>query len=132
MKARFAHYNLELEEVLIGTPASSAGDQRIEQILTQLRARQIAEEQVETYTRQERAAIKERELLEAEARARQQQVLTESEIGITIQSNQGKADYQRSLQQDAHIRALAEPEVEKAARICITQVIEIEEQVLIY
>ena len=129
MKARFAHYNLELEEVLIGTPASSAGDQRIEQILTQLRARQIAEEQVETYTRQERAAIKERELREAEARAHQQQVLTESEIGITIQSNQGKADYQRSLQQAAQIRTLAEAEAEKAARIGIAQAIAIEEQV---
>ena len=49
MREKFAHYNLELEEVLIGTPSSSAGDQKIEQILTQLRARQIAEEQIETY-----------------------------------------------------------------------------------
>ncbi len=47
MREKFARYNLELEEVLIGTPASSAGDQKIEQILTQLRARQIAEEQIE-------------------------------------------------------------------------------------
>lgn len=132
MKARFAHYNLELEEVLIGTPASSDGDQKIEQILTQLRARQIAEEQIETYNRQEKAAIKERELREAEARARQQQVLTESEISITVQSNQGKAEYQRSLQQAAQIRALAEADAEKAARIGIAQAIAIEEQVRAY
>src|SRR5215210_6926727 len=132
MKARFAHYNLELEEVLIGTPASSAGDQKIEQILTQLRARQIAEEQVETYTRQEKAAVKERELREAEAIARQQQLLTESEIGITIQGNQGKAEYQRSLQQAAQIRALAEAEAEKAARIGIGKAIAIEEKVRAY
>ena len=132
MKARFAHYNLELEEVLIGTPQSSAGDQKIEQILTQLRSRQIAEEQVETYTRQEKAAVKERELREAESRAHQQQVLTESEIGITIQSNQGKAEYQRSLQQAAQIRALAEAEAEKAARIGVGQAIAIEEQVRAY
>ncbi len=132
MKARFAHYNLELEEVLIGTPQSSAGDQKIEQILMQLRSRQIAEEQVETYTRQEKAAVKERELREAESRARQQQVLTESEIGITIQSNQGKAEYQRSLQQAAQIRALAEAEGEKAARIGIGKAIAIEEQVRAY
>jgi len=132
MRERFQRYNLELEEVLIGTPASSAGDQKIEQILTQLRARQIAEEQIETYARQEKAAVKERELREAESRARQQQALTESEISITVQSNQGKADYQRSLQQAATIRALAEAEAEKAARIGIAQAIVVEEQVRAY
>ena len=132
MRERFQRYNLELEEVLIGTPASSAGDQKIEQILTQLRARQIAEEQIETYARQEKAAVKERELREAESRARQQQALTESEISITVQSNQGKADYQRSLQQAATIRALAEAEAEKAARIGIAQAIAVEEQVRAY
>lgn len=132
MREKFAHYNLELEEVLIGTPSSSAGDQKIEQILTQLRARQIAEEQIETYNRQEKAAVKERELREAESRARQQQALTESEIGITVQGNQGKADYQRALQQAATIRALAEAEAEKAARIGIAQAIAIEEQVRAY
>src|SRR5690349_2165105 len=76
MKEKFAHYNLELEEVLIGTPTSSKGDQRIEEILIQLRTRQIALEQIETYARQEQAAVKERDLREAEARARQQQQLT--------------------------------------------------------
>jgi len=132
MQEKFAHYNLELEEVLIGTPGSANGDQRIESILTQLRTRQIAEEQIETYSRQEKAAVKERELREAEARARQQQSLTESELSITIQANQGKADYQRSLQQAAQIRALAEAEAEKSARIGIAQAIAIEEQVRAY
>jgi uncharacterized membrane protein YqiK len=69
MREKFSRYNLELEEVLIGTPGSSSGDSKIEQILTQLRARQIAEEQIETYNRQEKAAVKERELREAESRA---------------------------------------------------------------
>jgi len=110
MQEKFAHYNLELEEVLIGTPTSSAGDKRIEDILTQLRTRQIALEQVETYGRQESAAVKERELREAEARARQQQLLTESELSIQVQENQGKAEYQRALQQAAQMRALAEAE----------------------
>jgi uncharacterized membrane protein YqiK len=58
MKVKFAHYNLELEEVLIGTPAAMGDDQQIEVILNQLRARQIAVEQVETYARQETAAAK--------------------------------------------------------------------------
>ena len=132
MKEKFEHYNLELEEVLIGTPQSSAGDTKIENILTQLRDRQIAEEQIETYGRQEKAAVKERELREAEARARQQQYLTESELSITVQSNQGKADYQRALQQASQIRALAEAEGEKAARIGIGEAIAIEEKVRAY
>jgi len=132
MREKFAHYNLELEEVLIGTPTSSAGDTKIEQILTQLRARQIAEEQIETYNRQEKAAVKERELREAESRARQQQALTESEISITVQGNQGKADYQRAVQQAATIRALAEAEAEKAARVGIAEAIAIEEKVRAY
>src|SRR6266508_2898174 len=113
MREKFAHYNLELEEVLIGTPTSSAGDQKIEQILTQLRARQIAEEQIETYNRQEKAAVKERELREAESRARQQQALTESELSISIQTNQGKADYARAQQQAVQIQTLAQAEAEK-------------------
>ena len=154
MKAKFAGYHLELKEVLIGTPSSRTGDHAIEQILTQLRARQIAEEQIGTYAQQEKAAAKERELREAEARARAQQALTESEISIAIQANQGKADYQRSVQQASQIRALAEAEAdktkalgageaarikslaeaeaEKAARIGIAQALAIDEQVRAY
>lgn len=131
MKEKFAHYNLELEEVLIGTPTSGE-DKHIEKILEQLRARQIAEEQVETYTRQEKAAGKEKELREAEARARQQQFLTESEVSITIQSNQGKAEYERAKQHAAQIRTLAEAEAEKTARIGIASAMATEEQVRAY
>lgn len=143
MREKFMHYNLELEEVLIGTPRASNGDARIEEILSQLRLRQIAEEQVETYVRQEKASAQERKLRETEARARQQQSLTESELAIIVQSNQGKADYQRSIQQAAQVRALAEAEAdkvklmadaeaEKAARVGIGQALAIEEQVRAY
>ncbi len=132
MREKFEHYNLELEEVLIGTPTSSGGDSKIEEILTQLRARQIAEEQIETYGRQERAAVKERELREAEARAKQQANLTESELSITVQSNQGKADYQRAVQKSAEIRILAEAEAEKLARLGIAEAMATEEKVRAY
>jgi uncharacterized membrane protein YqiK len=132
MKVKFEHYNLQLEEVLIGTPSSAVGDKAIETILTQLRQRQIAVEQIETYTRQETAATKERELREAEARAQQQRNITESELSITVQSNQGKAEYQRALQQSAQIRALAQAEAEKVARIGIAQALAIDEQVRAY
>jgi uncharacterized membrane protein YqiK len=134
MKEKFAHYNLELEEVLIGTPGALAGveDKQIEVILNQLRARQIAVEQVETYARQETAAAKERALREAQARAEQQRNITESELSITVQTNQGKAEYQRALQQAAQIRALAEAEAERTARVGIAQAIAIDEQVQAY
>ena len=101
-------------------------------ILMQLRSRQIAQEQIETYGRQQKAAVKERELREAEARAQQQRSITESELSITVQSNQGKAEYQRAVQQAAQIRALAEAEAEKVARIGIAQAIATEEQVRAY
>jgi uncharacterized membrane protein YqiK len=154
MKEKFGLYNLELQEVLIGTPTSGQGGGQIEQILTQLRSRQIAEEQVETYNRQEKAAVKERELREAEARAKQQTVLTESELSISIQTNQGKADYARAQQQAAQIQTLAQAEAEKirilgegeskkvqalagaeaerAARVGIAQAMAIDEQVRAY
>ena len=154
MREKFARYNLELEEVLIGTPTSAKGDNAIEQILHQLRSRQVAEEQVETYSRQERAAVKERELREAEARAKVQQKITESELSITIHSNEGKADYQRSLQQAAQIRtmadaeadrvrahaggeasrirAIAEADAERVARVGIAQALAVDEQVRAY
>jgi len=132
MKAKFEHYNLELEEVLIGTPAASANDNKIEVILAQLRDRQIAVERIETYSQQQKAAGKEKELREAESKAQQQRLLTESDINIQIQSNQGKADYQRSLQDAAKIKTIAEAEAEREARVGIGKAIAIEEQVRAY
>ncbi len=132
MKEKFAHYNLALEEVLIGTPTSPENDVQIESILTQLRSRQIATEQVETYSRQQQAAVQERQLREAEARAQMQAGITQSELNIDVQTNQGKAEYQRSIQQASQIRALAEAEAERVARIGIAQALATEEQVRAY
>ncbi len=154
MKAKFELYNLELQEVLIGTPTSGTGGGQIEQILTQLRSRQIADEQIETYARQEKASLKERELREAEAKAKQQTLLTESDIAIAIQSNQGKAEFARA-QQEANriqtlaaaeaerlritaegeakrIKALADADAERAARVGIAEAIAVEEKVRAY
>jgi uncharacterized membrane protein YqiK len=58
--------------------------------------------------------------------------LTEAELNINIQTDQGKAEYQRSLQQAQQIRALAEAEAEKIARIGIAQALATEEQVRAY
>ena len=113
MKSKFNHYNLELEEVLIGTPASSKADTNIEQILTQLRSRQLAREQLETYATQQTAAEKEKELREAEAVAKQQTKLTESDINIKIQENQGKAELMKSKQDAEKIQRLSEADAYK-------------------
>jgi hypothetical protein len=61
-----------------------------------------------------------------------QKNITESELSITVQSNQGKAEFQRAVQQASQIRTLAEAESEKVARIGIAQAIATEEQVRAY
>jgi uncharacterized membrane protein YqiK len=143
MKTKFSRYNLELEEVLIGTPTSSQGDTHIEEILRQLRMRQIAAEQIATYDQKERAAVKERELREAEARAEQQTLITSSELGIVVQANAGRAEYERALQEAERIKALASAEAERvrqlasaeaerAARVGVAEAMAIEEQVRAY
>ncbi|MDR3552002.1 MAG: SPFH domain-containing protein, partial [Clostridia bacterium] len=82
MHDKFAKYNLQLEEVLIGTPRATANDVQIENILTQLRERQIAEEKKVTYQKQQQAAESEKSLREAESAAEQQSILTKSKIQI--------------------------------------------------
>ncbi len=116
MKEKFNHYNLELEEVLIGTPGGSKDDTAIETILTQLRSRQIAKEQLQTYDTQQRAAEKEKELREAEAIAKQQTTLTESDINIKIQENQGKAELMKAKQDAEKIQNLSEAEAYKVKK----------------
>lgn len=120
MKEKFSHYNLELEEVLIGTPkpgTTERGGEQIEKILTQLRQRQIAEEQIGTYSQQEKSAAKERELRETEARAKQQTSITESELSIIVQENQGKAALAKASQEANTIRTLAQAESDKISRL---------------
>jgi len=115
MKAKFALYSLDLQEVLIGTPRpmKTGSDDQIERILTQLRQRQIADEQVGTYERQKIAAQKERELREAEACAKQQTAITESELSIQVQANAGKANLARSEQEADQTRTLARAESDR-------------------
>ncbi len=154
MRAKFILYNLDLQEVLIGTPGSDKEDRSIEIILDQLRARQVAREKIETYTCQQEAATTERNLREAEARAIVQSDITKSELSIAIRENEGKADFARSQQQAhtiriladaeadkvkalalgeaARIRAVAGADAERAARMGVAQAMAIEEQVRAY
>jgi uncharacterized membrane protein YqiK len=100
MKSRFEAYSLELQEVLIGTPRASPGDHTIEDILIQLRSRQVAREQVTTYQEQEKAAVQERTLNEAKATAAAQIALTQSLIQVKVHENEGSAALARA-QKDA-------------------------------
>ena len=107
MKDKFQKYNLQLEEVLIGTPKTPIGDIQIENILMQLRERQIAEEKKVTYQKQQSAAESEKSLREAQATAEQQSFLTKSKIQIEIEGNSGAALASKAEQEANQIVALA-------------------------
>jgi hypothetical protein len=75
-------------------PAEAGG--KIEQLLEQLRMRQLSIEQLETYDRQRAAAEKLRTLKEAEAIAAKQVELTASHVQIQIAQNGGDAELARA------------------------------------
>jgi len=117
MRAKFSGYNLEMQEVLIGTPRASAGNDQIEKVLQQLRERQVAEERVTTYEKQRIAAEGEKALREAEARANQQTAITQSELSIIVRENEGKAALRQATQQAEQTRTLAKAEGERVRLI---------------
>lgn len=113
MREKFKKYNLQLEEVLIGTPKSPVADIQIENILTQLRERQIAEEKKVTYGKQQEAAEKEKSLREAQAVAEQQSLLTKSSIQIEVERNNGAALASKAEQEANQIIAIARANASK-------------------
>ncbi len=113
MREKFEKYNLQLEEVLIGTPKTAVNDVQIENILAQLRERQIAEEKKITYQKQQSAAESEKSLREAQAVAEQQSFLTKSKIQIDIERNSGAALASKAEQEATQIVALAKANAEK-------------------
>ena len=113
MRAKFAGYSLDLQEVLIGTPRAEPQQTGIEQILKQLRDRQVAVEQVETYKLQENAAVQERTLREKEAMASQQAAITASSLAIQVRENEGKAQLAQTRQQAESIQVNARANAER-------------------
>ena len=110
MRGRFQAYSLEFQEVLIGTPKPQPGDNRIENIMSQLRDRQIAREQVETFAQKQIAADKQRELNEAEKRAEKQAELTSSLVDISIKDNNGAALVKAAERRRQEMESLAQGE----------------------
>jgi uncharacterized membrane protein YqiK len=107
MRERFLAYSLEFQEVLIGTPKPQPGDNKIENIMAQLRDRQIAREQVETFAQKQIAADKQRELNEAEKRAEKQAELTASLVDISIKENHGSALVKAAEKRRQEVEALS-------------------------
>lgn len=108
MKEKFKLYDLELQEVLIGTPAASATDKRIELILAQLRDRQVALEEIKTNEAKQKSAEKQRELNEAIAKSAAQTALTQSSIDIEVADNKGKSELKLAEQLALKTQKLAE------------------------
>ena len=106
-------YSLDLQEVLIGTPRAEPEQTGIEQILKQLRDRQVAVEKVETYKLQEVAAVQERTLREKEALAAQQASITASALAIQVKENEGKANLAQTRQQAESIAVTAKANAER-------------------
>jgi len=110
MRGRFQAYSLEFQEVLIGTPKPQVGDNKIENIMSQLRDRQIAREQVETFAQKQIAADKQRELNESEKRAEKQAELTASLVDISIKDNNGAALVKAAERRRQEMESLAQGE----------------------
>lgn len=92
---RFLDYDINCVAVLIGRPESDPrtvqGGDPIEKLFDQLRQRRLAEEQKETFAKQQEAANRLKELNHAQAEAERQTHLTQTKIEIEIASNRGAA-----------------------------------------
>lgn len=95
LRRRFTDYDINVVAVLIGRPVSKplAGETEdsIERLFDQLRVRALAEEQKATFASQQEAAIKRRELNDAQAAADKQTEITHTELDVQIAGNKGEA-----------------------------------------
>ncbi|CAN5549474.1 SPFH domain-containing protein [soil metagenome] len=134
MRTRFLEFDIECVDVLIGKPETDEKSGKIETLLEQLRMRQLAFEQLETFERQRAASEKLKSLKEAEAIAAKQAELTNSQVQIRIAENQGDADLARARKQAQQNIVMADAELEKSRRqaeqMVVTAKAESEQRVL--
>ena len=108
---RFQDYDINCVAVLIGRPESKhlAGvEDPIDRLFDQLRQRRLAEEQKETYVKQQEAAVQLKQLNEANAAAEKQKQLTEGRIEIEVAANRGEAQLAEAQRLSKREIALAE------------------------
>ena len=99
LRRRFREFDIECVDVLIGKPGTEQPGGKIEQLLEQLRLRQLSIEQIETYEHQRAASEKLLTLNQAQAQAAKQAELTNSQVQIKIIENQAEAELTRSRKQ---------------------------------
>src|SRR4029453_15924278 len=92
LRRKFRDFDIECVDVLIGKPETASKDGKIENLLEQLRLRQLSVEQLETFERQRAAAEKLRTLNEANAQAQMQAQLTNAALQVRISESQGEAE----------------------------------------
>ncbi|MEI6500245.1 MAG: SPFH domain-containing protein, partial [Armatimonadota bacterium] len=91
---RFQEYDINCIAVMIGRPETqvpAGGEDPIERLFDQLRARRLAEEQKTTYGKQQEAQAQLQELNMATAQAAKQTELTGTKVDIEISANRGEA-----------------------------------------
>jgi uncharacterized membrane protein YqiK len=116
LQRRFEQFDIQCVDVLIGKPDTAEADGKIEQLLEQLRTRQLSIEQLETYEHQRAAAQQLRALKEAEAIAAKQPELTASHVQIQIAQNQADAELAKSRKEAERAIVIAEANLEKSKR----------------
>jgi uncharacterized membrane protein YqiK len=116
LRARFREFDIECVDVLIGKPVAQEKDTKIENLLEQLRLRQLSIEQLETYERQRAAAEKLKTLNEAQAQAAVQVQLTNARADVQITESRAEAELARARKQSEQMVVVAEAELARAKR----------------
>ncbi len=107
----FEEIDINCVAVLIGRPESKIADQTtdpIEKLFDLLRIRRMAEEQRETYAKQQEAEFHLKALQEAKVIAGKQQELTQSKIEIEVATNRAEAQLAEAQRMEKKDIALAE------------------------
>jgi uncharacterized membrane protein YqiK len=110
LRRKFLAFDIECVDVLIGKPETASADGKIENLLDQLRQRQLATEQIETFAKQQQAAAKRQELNDAQAKADMQVELSQSQVRINVITNQAEANLAKSRKEAEQTIILAEAE----------------------
>jgi len=113
LRERFRQFDMECVDVLIGKPGTEQASGKIEQLLEQLRLRQLSIEQMETYEHQRKAAAIQQTLNEAQARTAKQAELTSSRVQVEIIENQADAELGRARKQAEQTVVTAQAENQK-------------------
>jgi uncharacterized membrane protein YqiK len=110
LSRKFHNFDIECVDVLIGKPDTAEAGGKIENLLEQLRLRQLSLEQMETYGKQVAAAEKLKALKEAQATAEMQTALTNSLIQVRIVENEADAQLARARKEAEQVVVRAEAE----------------------